>query len=92
MTLWKRDAKSKLKELVREEEYREIESFVENDINVLVQLVGLLENKDPQVRGKAAMALAGAVLMYEDFYFQQLEDIVIPRVLKLLGDRIKIIE
>ncbi len=84
MTLWKRDTKSKLKELVREEEYREIESLVENDINVLVQLVGLLENKDPQVRGKAATAFAGAVLMYEDFYFQQLEDIVIPRVLKLL--------
>ncbi len=87
MPLWKRDVKSKLKELIREEEYREIDSLVDKDINVLVQLVGLLENKDPQVRGKAATALAGAVLMHEDFYFQQLENIVIPRVLKLLGDR-----
>lgn len=87
MRLWKEDTKSKLRELVKEEEYREIDSMVDEDTNVLVHLVSLLEDKDPQVRGKAVTALAEAVLMHEDFYFRQLEDIVIPRVLKLLGDR-----
>jgi HEAT repeat protein len=86
MPLWKRDVKSKLRELIKEEEYREIDSLVDKDINVLVQLVDLLEDKDSQVRGKAVAALAEAVLMHEDTYFRELEDIVVLQVLKLLRD------
>jgi HEAT repeat protein len=84
--LWKRDVKSKLRELIKEEEYREIDSLVDKDINVLTQLVELLEDKDPQVRGKAAVALTEAVLMHEDIYFRRLEDVAIPRIFKLLKD------
>lgn len=84
MRLWKRD--SKLKELVREEEYRQIESLVDNDPSVLVQLAPPLGDGDPQVRGRAAAALAEAALMHEDLYLRELEDMVIPRILNLLRD------
>lgn len=86
MPLWKQDAKSKLKELVREEEYRQIDSMVDNDPKLLIQLAALLGDGDPQIRGKDVTALAEAALMHEDLYFQELEDIVIPRILKLLRD------
>jgi HEAT repeat protein len=87
MPFWKQDDKLKLKELVKEEDTDKILSLLDKDRNILIEIAYLLEDNDPKVREKAAMALINnGCAVDSDFYFSEVENIVAPRIMKLLSD------
>lgn len=77
-----------LKQLVKQEDLDEICSLVEEDRTTINELINLLNDKDPEIRSKSIWALIEATLVIDsNYYFKEIEDMLIPRILKLLKDK-----
>ena len=77
----------KLISLVKDEDSNEISALIEKDSNVIFKIIDFFDDEDFKIRKNAMMVLSGGIYCIDfDFYFQEIEHLIIPRILNLFKD------
>ncbi len=78
----------KLKSLVKDEEINEISSLIEKDNDIFFKIMDFLDDEDFKIRENALMVLYDGIYAIDWKYLQEIEHLILPRILNLFNDPI----
>jgi len=78
----------KLKSLVKDEEINEICSLIEKDNHIILKIMDFLGDEDFKIRENALMVIYDGIYSISWKYLQEIEHLILPRILNLFNDPI----